>query len=207
VRAPVEDLIDPRPLDDREPGRALVDAISRWLVLHGLDAERFERGLIVREMMGEGGITILWNEEGPPTLELEDLVPLVLQRLGRDDPTSATIALGALWHASEKFGPISAPEHVHAHLDRVVAEAVRLARPRLHTWNAPPELLYRTGIAPRPPMPRACSWTPRLRSARTTRTRRLVRRARARSPGRKREDPHEVAARAVGLVGEVRRRR
>jgi hypothetical protein len=45
----------------------------------------------------------------------------------------------------------------------------------------------------------SCSWR-RPQGARTTRSRRHAVRRRARAPGRKREDPHERVARAVGLV-------
>jgi hypothetical protein len=176
---------------------------------NGLEAwaDNFDEGRVWKQ---EGDV--LWIEQGVPDLEAEDVAPVVVRRLGRDDAEAYGEAEWALTEAINRFGPLPAnPNQVGPYLDRCVRWAEGRARQTLVLWNVSrPEIFYMFGVAPRPPetWPRACSWI-RPRGARATRARRHAVRRRARSPGRPSadSDPHEYVARRGGCVGVDRGRR
>lgn len=173
IDAPRRELTADESVDDA----AIFTAIIAWLEKHGLSTECLEQTTWL-----EGDI--LRIAQGTPHLEPENLAPLVVRKLGRNDSTAYCEAAWALAEAAHKFGPITAAAEVDACLERAVRWAEGRTRQRLALRNvARPELYYRLGVARRPPRSITCSWT-RPRPSRASRSRRRTTRARARSPGR-----------------------
>jgi len=105
-------------------------ALVNWLREHGLDdtASDFDEQRVWR-VAGD----VLWSERGVPTLEPEDVAPVVTGLLGRDDPDAYGEAAWALTEAIHVLGEMpDDPDQVGSYLDGCVEWAVRRARKRLH---------------------------------------------------------------------------